>query len=131
MPSLYLDLILRSVALSILGGFMPLNQIETCRVNSRWLRAPATIYPGIGTKAETGVRNGWNCAPATIKTPPPSPVEAAVFFCWVKARICHKAPTDLTPETWTRLKVSPSPLGADIGGAGRSPTKRTLMSTCS
>ncbi len=25
----------------------------------RQLRAPATIYPGIGTKAETGVRNGW------------------------------------------------------------------------
>ncbi len=30
-----------------------------CIIPLGWLRASGTIYSGIGTKAETGVRNGW------------------------------------------------------------------------
>ena len=45
-----------------------------------WLCAIANNYLGIGTKAETGVRNGWYRAPATSKNVPPSPAEAAVVL---------------------------------------------------
>ncbi len=38
----------------------PRSAQGTCteRIDSRWLQGPAIIYSGIGTKAETGVRNG-------------------------------------------------------------------------
>ena len=43
----------------------------------------------------TEVRYRWLRAPATIKTLPSLPLEAAVLFCWVKARICASAPTKM------------------------------------
>ena len=57
------------------------DSIFAVRSKLRQLRAPDANYLHMGTKVETGVRNRRDRAPATIKTLPSLPLEAAVVFC--------------------------------------------------